>query len=89
MLPTMGCPLVRRAESTKYELVIDLKAAKAFGLWLEHRFVLGRRVHRQIGRLLALEDAIDVAGHRPDGSFWHFETRAIAGGNWLGLRGVG
>ena len=27
--------------------------------------VLGRRLHRQVGRLLALEDAIDVAGGAP------------------------
>ena len=25
-------------------------------------FVLGRRLHRQVGRLFALQDAIDVAG---------------------------
>ena len=29
------------------------------------RLVLGRRLHRQVGRLLALEDAIDVAGRAP------------------------
>jgi hypothetical protein len=27
--------------------------------------VLGRCLYRQVGRLLALEDAIDVAGHAP------------------------
>ncbi len=27
--------------------------------------VLGRRLHRQVGRLLALEDAVDVAGRAP------------------------
>ena len=27
--------------------------------------ILGRRLHRQVGRLLALEDAIDVAGRAP------------------------
>ena len=30
-----------------------------------HQLVLGRRLHRQVGRLLALEDAIDVAGRAP------------------------
>ena len=34
-------------------------------LRLMHQFVLGRRLHRQVGRLLALEDAIDVAGGAP------------------------
>jgi hypothetical protein len=27
--------------------------------------VLGRRLHRKVGRLLALEDAIDIAGRLP------------------------
>jgi hypothetical protein len=31
-------------------------------LEIDHQFVLGRRLHRKIGRLLALEDAIDIAG---------------------------
>ena len=30
------------------------------GLEIDHQFVLGRRLHWKIGRLLALEDAIDV-----------------------------
>ena len=35
------------------------------GFEVEARFVFGRRLHRQIGRLLALEDAIDIAGGTP------------------------
>src|SRR5262249_47523137 len=35
-------------------------------LEVEDRFVLGRRLHRQIGRLLALQDAVDVAGGAPE-----------------------
>ena len=31
-------------------------------LRLIDQLVLGRRLHRQVGRLLALEDAVDVAG---------------------------
>jgi hypothetical protein len=38
------------------------------GLEVDHQLILGRRLHRQVGRLLALEDAIDVAGGTPDGS---------------------
>ena len=34
-------------------------------LRLIDEFVLGRRLHRQVGGLLALEDAIDVAGRAP------------------------
>src|SRR5215471_11618156 len=32
------------------------------GLEIYHQFVLGRRLHRQVGGLLTFEDAIDVAG---------------------------
>jgi hypothetical protein len=31
------------------------------GLQIDHQLALGRRLHRQVGRLLALEDAIDSA----------------------------
>jgi hypothetical protein len=37
--------------------------AERFGrLEVDHQLVLGRRLHRKVGRLLALENAIDVAG---------------------------
>ena len=39
-----------------------VEAERLGGLEVDHQFVLGRRLHRQVGRLLALEDAIDVAG---------------------------
>src|SRR5262245_45763149 len=32
------------------------------GLKIDHKLVLGRRLHRKIGGLLALENAVDVAG---------------------------
>ena len=35
------------------------------GLEIDHQLVLGRRLHRQVGRLFALEDAIDVASGAP------------------------
>src|SRR5262249_32630232 len=35
------------------------------GLQVDDQLVFGRRLHRQIGRLLALQDAIDVAGRTP------------------------
>ena len=34
------------------------------GLEIDRQLVLGRRLHRQIGRLLALEDAVDVEAER-------------------------
>ena len=41
------------------------EAERLGGLEIDHQLVLGRRLHRQVGRLLALEDAIDVAGRAP------------------------
>ena len=35
-------------------------------LRLIDQLVLGRRLHRQVGRLLALEDAVDIAGRAAD-----------------------
>src|SRR5262245_5790104 len=35
------------------------------GLEVDHQLVFGRRLYRQIGRLLALQDAVDVAGGAP------------------------
>jgi hypothetical protein len=34
-------------------------------LEVDDEFIFGRRLHRQVGRLLALEDAVDVAGGAP------------------------
>ena len=42
-----------------------VEAERLGGLEVDDQLVLGRRLHRQVGRLLALEDAIDVAGRAP------------------------
>ena len=38
-----------------------LRPSALGGLAVDRKFVLGRRLHRQVGRLVALEDAVDVA----------------------------
>ena len=43
-----------------------VKTKRLCGLEVDHKLVLGRRLHWQIGRLLALEDAIDVASRAPE-----------------------
>ena len=43
----------------------DVEAERLGGLEVDHQFVLDRRLHRQVGGLLAFEDAIDVAGRAP------------------------
>jgi hypothetical protein len=45
--------------------VRHVEAERLGGFEIDHQLVLGRRLHRKIGRLLALEDAINVAGGAP------------------------
>src|SRR5881396_2521426 len=45
----------------------DGEAERLCGLEVDDQLVLGRRLHRKVGRLLALEDAIDVTGGAPEG----------------------
>jgi hypothetical protein len=40
----------------------NFEAERLRCLEIDHQLILGRRLHRKVGRLLALEDAIDVAG---------------------------
>ena len=42
-----------------------VEAERLGGLEVDDQLELGRRLHRQVGRLLALEDAIDIAGRAP------------------------
>ena len=44
---------------------LDGEAERPGGLEIDHQLVLGRRLHRQVGGLLALEDAVDVTGGTP------------------------
>jgi hypothetical protein len=43
------------------QLIGNGQAERLGGLEVDRQFVFGRRLHRKVGRLLALEDAIDVA----------------------------
>src|SRR5262249_12410290 len=49
----------------RQHLVGDLEAKRPGGLEVNHRLVLGWRLHRKVGRFLAPKDAIDVAGCLP------------------------
>src|SRR6478752_4389702 len=42
------------------ELKRNIESERLGGLEIDHQLVLGRRLHWKVGRLLALEDAIDV-----------------------------
>jgi hypothetical protein len=43
----------------------NVDAERFGGLEIDHQLVLGWRLHRQVGWLLALENAIDIAGGTP------------------------
>ena len=75
------CPLcansghMHRSKLHRYSITSSARASTVGGtgeaerlcsLEVEHRLVLGRRLHRQVGGLLALEDAIDIAGRTPE-----------------------
>src|SRR5262245_24650752 len=49
-------------------------AERLGGLKIDHQLVFGRVLHREIGRLLPLEDAIDVACRAPE---WVGRTRPV------------
>ena len=38
-----------------------MEAERLSGLEIDHQFELGRRLHRKVDRLSALEDAVDVS----------------------------
>src|SRR4051794_40348468 len=50
--------LVRAGEQRRR----DVEAERLRGLEVDRHFILGRRLHRQFGGLLTLENAIDVGG---------------------------
>jgi hypothetical protein len=60
-VPAVAIRLVGAGEQRRWHL----DAERLRSLEVEDRFVLGRRLHGQIGRLLALQDAVDVAGRAP------------------------
>jgi hypothetical protein len=41
------------------------EAKRLRSLEVDHKLIRGRRLHRKVGRLLTLENAIDVAGRAP------------------------
>jgi hypothetical protein len=43
----------------------NVDAQRPGGLHVDHKLVFGRSLDRQVSRLFALEDAIDVAGRAP------------------------
>jgi hypothetical protein len=76
----LECPLsaksrlMQRSKMDRYSITSSARASSPDGygetehlggLEVDHQLVLGRRLHRQVGRHLALEDAIDIARRAP------------------------
>jgi hypothetical protein len=64
----------------------DFKSQRFGGLEVDDELVLGRCLYRQVGRLLALEDAIDVTGRLPKlvGNIRPIADQPAANDPWTG-----
>src|SRR6516164_8640844 len=66
-----SCTAAKQASSLDYlvgageQRVRDGEAERPGRRHVDHQIVLGRCLHRQVARLLALEDTVDVAGRAP------------------------
>src|SRR5882724_12605240 len=54
-------PLFDHRIGARHHVRRHLDAERLRGLEVDHQFEFGRRLHRQVGGLFSLEDAIDVA----------------------------
>jgi hypothetical protein len=60
-----GSPLLDHLVGAGEQTIRHGKAQHFRGLEIDHQLVLGRRLHRKVGRFFTFEDAIDVAGRVP------------------------
>src|SRR5262249_2737515 len=63
--PRRSARLFDHLVGEREQLVWNLEAERLRGLEVDRELVLGRCLYRQVGRLLALEDAVDVSGGVP------------------------
>jgi hypothetical protein len=65
---------MRRSKMYRYSITSSageqsrrhIEAERLGGLEFDHQLVFYRRLYRQVGGLLALEDAMDIAGRLPE-----------------------
>src|SRR5262245_25036936 len=63
--PSLVC-LFDHLVGTGEQSLWNFEVQRPGGLQVDDEFVLGRRLHRQLAGLLALENAVDVAGRTPE-----------------------
>src|SRR5712691_142092 len=63
--PTCRDPSFDHLVGALLKMQRHVEAERLGGLEVDHQLVLDRRLHRQVCRLLTLEDAIDVTGRTP------------------------
>src|SRR5215831_2774789 len=63
--PALPGALIRSPRRRGREVSGDIDAERLRGVQIDHQLELGGQLNRQVGRLLTLEDAIDVADGQP------------------------
>src|SRR5262245_14968644 len=63
--PQQTTPLFDHLVGAGEQRLRHCQAKRLRGFEINHQLILGRGLHWQIGRLLALEDAIDITGRAP------------------------
>jgi hypothetical protein len=76
-----NCSLLDHLVRAGQQRVGHRQSERLGGLQVDDQLVLGRRLHRKVGRLLALQDAVDVLGRRAELA-WEVGPGTTSGLRW-------